>query len=73
MKKRRTDSTPLTQPQLPPLDPRQRYTVEESRRYLRESRAKFYARIKSGQIKTILDGGRRYTPGSEIMRLSTVE
>lgn len=56
--------------QLPPLDPLQRYTVEESCRYLRTSRATLYEEISTGKIATIQEGRRRYVPGSEIARRS---
>lgn len=71
-----------TQPQtpLPPLDAAQRYTIPEAIRYLRTSRASIYAAIAAGNLKTISEGsrctkrgqlaGRRWVPGSEIVRLS---
>jgi excisionase family DNA binding protein len=58
--------------QLPPLDPLQRYTVEEAVRYLRTSRPTLYELIHSQQIATIQEGRRRYVPGSEIVRRSAV-
>ncbi|MGB7216519.1 MAG: helix-turn-helix domain-containing protein [Gammaproteobacteria bacterium] len=51
---------------LPLLDPRQRYTIDEAARYLRVSRAYLYRLISSGEIRTIVDGRRRYVPGSAI-------
>lgn len=57
---------------LPPVDPQQRYTVGEAALYLRCCRARVYERMQSGEILSILDGARRYVPGSEIVRLSTV-
>lgn len=60
-------------PKLDPVDPRQRYDIGEACDYLRVSRAKLYQDIKSGRVQTIQDGSRRYVPGSEIARLSTVQ
>ena len=57
---------------LPPLDPQQRYTIDESIRYLRSSRATIYRDIAQGRLLTIQEGARRYIPGSEIVRRSTV-
>ena len=57
---------------LPPLDERQRYTVDEAIRYLRSSRATIYRDIAQGRLLTIQEGARRYVPGSEIARRSTV-
>ena len=57
---------------LPPLDERQRYTVDEAIRYLRSSRATVYRDIAQGRLLTIQEGARRYIPGSEIVRRSTV-
>ncbi len=55
-----------------PLDPLQRYSVNETIQYLRTSRAKLYQRIAAGGLRTITEGKRRYIPGSEIARLSRV-
>jgi excisionase family DNA binding protein len=55
---------------LPPLDPLQRYTVEEATRYLRTSRPTLYELINAGLIASIQEGRRRYVPGSEIVRRS---
>lgn len=57
---------------LAPLDPAQRYTVDEAIRYLRTSRKTIYDDINAGRISTIKAGRRRYVPGSEISRLSRV-
>ena len=61
-------------PELPlqPVDPGQRYTVDEGSRYLRVSRAQLYLDISAGRLRTITHGRRRYIPGSEIIRLSTL-
>lgn len=55
-----------------PLDVQQRYTIEESKAYLRLSRPGVYAKIRRGELKIIKDGTRTYVPGSEIARLSRV-
>jgi excisionase family DNA binding protein len=65
--------TKLRSENLPPLDVRQRYTIDESAAYLRESRSRVYEKIADGTLKTIKDGRRRYIPGSEIARQSTRE
>lgn len=63
---------------LPALDEQQRYTVEESLRYLRTSRATLYRLVAENKknpahgIKTITQGRRRYLPGSELKRMSSV-
>ncbi len=55
---------------LPPLDPLQRYSIEEACKYLRLSRAGLYQRLADGRLKCIHDGRRAYVPGSEIARVS---
>jgi excisionase family DNA binding protein len=67
-KARRLSRKPM--PPLAPLDPLQRYTVDETVRYLRTSRPTFYADVKAGRIKTIKHGRRRYVSGAEIARVS---
>ena len=57
---------------LPPLDVAQRYSVDEAIAYLRSSRATIYRDIAQGRLLTIQEGARRYIPGSEIARRSTV-
>ena len=57
---------------LQPVDAGQRYTVDEGSRYLRVSRAQLYLDISAGHLRTIKHGRRRYIPGSEIIRLSTL-
>lgn len=52
------------------LDVLQRYSLEETARFLRISEALLYIRIKSGWIKTFKDGARRYCYGAEIARVS---
>lgn len=56
-----------------PLDPLQRYTVPEASAYLRICVALVNRRIRTGAIASIKDGKRRYIPGSEIARLSSVQ
>jgi hypothetical protein len=55
---------------LPPLDERQRYSVEETLSYLRLSRARLYEKIQQNEVAVIKDGRRTYVAGSEIARLS---
>lgn len=57
---------------LPPVDVLQRYSVFEAAAYLRLSRARLYERINAGTIMSITDGHRRYIPGSEIARCSSL-
>ena len=61
-----------TSPTLPPLDPQQRYTVDEASAYLRQSRAKTYNDISSGLLQSFNDGRRRYVPGTSIAARSRV-
>lgn len=57
-------------PSLPPLDPAQRYSVDEAIAYLRTSRRTIYDDINAGRLITIHEGKRRFVPGSEIARRS---
>ena len=57
-------------PVLPPLDERQRYSVEEAIAYLRSSRKTLFDDIKNGRLATIKEGKRRFIPGSELVRRS---
>ena len=59
-------------PKLDPVDPLRRYDVPMSCDLLGISRAKYYKDVKDGKIKIIKDGGRTFTPGTEIVRLSSV-
>ena len=65
--------TPAPAPQpLGPVDPLRRYTVEDALKYLGYSRFSLYADIREGRIQTIKDRNRRFVPGSEIVRRSSV-
>jgi excisionase family DNA binding protein len=55
-----------------PLDPLQRYTIEEAASYLRIHRCTLYNDIAAGLISTIKDRKRRFVPGAEIARRSTI-
>ena len=55
---------------LAPLDPRQRYTIEEALMYLRLSRARLYAKVHAGEIALLKDGRRTFVNGGDIVRLS---
>lgn len=57
-------------PILAPLDPAQRYSVDEAIAYLRSSRRTLFDDIREGRITTIKEGKRRFIPGSEIARRS---
>jgi excisionase family DNA binding protein len=57
---------------LPPLDKGQRYSLDETRSYLRISRDYLYDLIRRGEIRTIRDGRRQFVPGSEIARRSAL-
>lgn len=63
-----------TRPPTPllPLDTAQRYTIPEAIAYLRTSRQTIFINIKAGLIATIKEGKRRYVPGTEIARLSSL-
>ena len=51
---------------LPPLDLRQRYTIEEACAYLRCSRARLYQHIGAARLETVQDGRRTYITGRVI-------
>ena len=55
-----------------PLDPSRRYRIDDAAAYLGISRAKLYTDIRASKLATITDGKRRFVPGSEIARLSSV-
>jgi hypothetical protein len=55
---------------LPPLDPRQRYSINEASALLRQCRAKTYRDIAAGKIESFKDGSRRYIPGRAIIERS---
>lgn len=57
---------------LPLIDSQQRYTIPEAAAYLRCCRDYIYRLIRAGELQTITDGSRRYVPGSEIIRRSTL-
>jgi hypothetical protein len=57
---------------VPALDLLQRYSIPEANALLRQSNAKTWTQIKTGELRTIRDGGRVYIPGSEIVRRSTL-
>ena len=63
----------MTAQNLPPLDPNQRYAVEEAAAYLRQSRAKTYVDIRKGVLEVIKDGRRTYVPGRAIAKRSGAE
>jgi excisionase family DNA binding protein len=63
---------PTKPPPLAPLDTQQRYDLDEAARYLRISRSTLYNDIAAGLIATIKDRKRRFIPGAEIARRSTV-
>lgn len=58
---------------LPPLDLNQRYTIDETAAYLRQSRAKTYQDISAGALESFTDGRRRYIPGTAIAARSCGE
>ena len=57
---------------LSPVDSNQRYTIEETNAYLRQSRCKTYEDIKAGLLKPIKDGKRTYIPGTQIIARSRI-
>jgi hypothetical protein len=57
---------------LAPLDERQRYSISETVRYLRISRASVYNLIRQGDLRTIREGARQFVPGAEIIKRSTL-
>ncbi len=56
----------------PSLDPLQRYSIPETNVLLRQSNARTYQQIKTGELRVIKDGARTYVPGSEIVRRSAL-
>lgn len=60
----------MPQNSLPPLDERQRFSVNEAIAYLRTSRASFYKLTHTGQLRLIKHGRRSYVSGADIARLS---
>ena len=58
---------------LPLLDLRQRYTIDETSEYLRQSRAKTYQDIATNKLDSFTDGRRRYVPGTAIAARSRSE
>lgn len=58
---------------LPPIDERQRYTIDEATLYLRQSRAKTYKDISSGVLESFTDGRRRYVSGTAIAARSKAQ
>ncbi len=57
-------------PELPALNPAQRYSIDEAIIYLRLSRKTVFDDIREGRLATIQEGRRRFVPGSEIARRS---
>jgi hypothetical protein len=57
-------------PALPPLDEKQRYSIDETIAYLRSSRKTVFDDIREKRLATIKEGKRRFVPGSEIARRS---
>lgn len=57
---------------LPMLDTAQRYTITETCRYLRTSRASVYKLIGAGDLRVIKERSRTFVPGAEIAKLSRV-
>jgi hypothetical protein len=57
---------------LPPLEPHRRYTIPDASALLSQSRAKTFADLRDGKLASIRDGRRRYIPGTEIIRRSTL-
>ena len=62
----------MKQKALPPLDPNQRYSINEACDYLRISRAYIYRQINSGCLATISEGRRTFIPGAVIADRSRV-
>lgn len=57
---------------LPPLSELERYTMDEAAIYLRLSKVTLYSQIALGKLQSIKEGKRRFIPGSEIARLSSL-
>jgi hypothetical protein len=57
-------------PLLPPLDPHQRYSINEAIAYLRSSRYSVYRDVKAGRLPLLKDGRRSYIPGAALIARS---
>lgn len=55
---------------IPPLDPRQRYSVNEASALLRQCRAKTYKDIAADRLESFKDGRRTYITGRSIIARS---
>jgi hypothetical protein len=67
---RKTNDKPrLTLSDLVPLDAMTRCKVQEAAVYLRISVPRVYVKIKSGELETKIDGGRRYVTPESIQRV----
>lgn len=62
---------PKQSPPLPPLDVLQRYSIEETCRYLRTSRETLYKSIRTGEVPIIKEGRRTYVSGRVIAARSS--
>jgi len=58
---------------LPAFSRELRYPVEVAAGFLSVSRAHLWKHIKAGTIATIRDGKRVFVPGTEIVRLSSLQ
>lgn len=54
-------------PYLPPLDPSQRYSIDEAAEYLRTSRVQIYKKVAAGRLRLIKDGRRSYISGADLI------
>jgi len=68
-----TEKSPREAPPLGLLDPLRRYSIEQAIAYLATSRFTIYKMIRDGKLRVLKDGRRTYCPGSEIVRLSSVQ
>jgi excisionase family DNA binding protein len=66
--KQRKGKRPASELALAPVDPGQRYKVDEAARYLRCGRATVYAKFRAGTLRRIVDGGRVYVPGADLIK-----
>jgi len=64
----RQGKPPASEIGLAPIDAGQRYKVDEAARYLRVGRATIYKKFHDGTLRRIVDGGRVFVPGADLIR-----
>lgn len=68
---KRKGKRPTSELNLAPIDAGQRYKVNEAARYLRCGRATIYQKFRDGSLRRIVDRGRVFIPGADLIRQAT--